>query len=214
MPADRHGFPPASAEDVLRRRVKAELRKRMRGLRKAFPENACGERSARISERLAHLEPLANAKTVALFWPLEERHEVDLRPFYERLKGRGTRVALPRVDEAASTMTFRFVEDTSRLVDGPFGVREPSHDEPPAMPGDLDVIVVPALAIDLRGHRIGYGRGHYDRTLPAFAPPAATVGVAFDFQLVAEVPVTEGDVAVGWIVTDSRVVAASSPNEI
>jgi 5-formyltetrahydrofolate cyclo-ligase len=200
----------------------------MRGLRKAFPVQACSERSARICETLADLEPLANAKAAALFWPIEERHEVDLRPLYERLKRRGTRVALPRVDgtssalpgrgrnldgtsldEGLATMTFRFVDDPSQLVENPIGLREPSPELPPASPGDLEVIVVPALALDLRGHRIGYGRGHYDRTLPAFAPPASTVGVAFDFQILAEVPVTEGDVAVGWIVTDARATAAT-----
>jgi 5-formyltetrahydrofolate cyclo-ligase len=207
MAEDPRGLTPPSADDVLRRRVKAELRKRMRGLRKAFPQQACSERSARICERLEGLEPLSNAKSVALFWPLEERHEVDLRPLYWRLTRRGVRVALPRLDEEATTMTLRFVDDPGRLVEGPLGLLEPSPEQPPALPGDLEVIVVPALALDLRGHRIGYGRGHYDRTLPAFAPPASTVGVAFDFQIMAEVPVTEGDVAVGWIVTDSRAVA-------
>ena len=61
MPSDHHGFIPSSAEDVLRRRVKAELRKRMRGLRKALPASACAERSARIIERLVTLEPIARA---------------------------------------------------------------------------------------------------------------------------------------------------------
>ena len=70
------------------------------------------------------------------------------------------------------------------------------------------MIVVPALAVDPRGHRIGYGAGYYDRTLPRFAPPAVRRAVAFDFQLVAEVPSTEGDVAVDWIVTDARALRA------
>jgi 5-formyltetrahydrofolate cyclo-ligase len=64
--------------------------------------------------------------------------------------------------------------------------------------------VVPALAVDPRGHRVGYGAGFYDRTLPRFVPPAVSIAVAFDFQLAVEVPTTEGDVAVSWIVTDAR----------
>jgi 5-formyltetrahydrofolate cyclo-ligase len=69
---------------------------------------------------------------------------------------------------------------------------------------------VPALAIDPSGHRIGYGAGYYDRTLPRFAPPAIAIAVAFDFQLVSEVPATPSDVRVGWLATDARVLDAGA----
>jgi 5-formyltetrahydrofolate cyclo-ligase len=208
MPSDHHGFIPSSEEDLLRRRVKAELRKRMRGLRKALPASACAARSARIIERLVTLEPIAGARAVALFWPIEERHEVDLRSLDVRLRQRGARVAYPGIDPETHAMTFRFVEDTGAMQTLAFGFREPSLDDPEVAPGELDAIVVPALAADPRGHRIGYGAGYYDRTLPRFAPPAATAAIVFDFQLVAEVPATEGDVTVGWVVTDTRVLRA------
>ena len=79
---------------------------------------------------------------------------------------------------------------------------EPAADAPVATA--LDAIIVPAIAVDPTGHRIGYGAGYYDRTLPAFAPPAVSIAVAYDWQLVAEVPATEGDVRVAWVVTDIR----------
>lgn len=194
------------AERELRRRVKIELRKRMRGLRMAMPASACAERSGRIVDRLLALDVVAAARAVALFWPIEERHEVDLRAAGTRLAERGVRVAYPAIHPETREMLFRFVDRPEAMVEQGFGFREPSSREPEAPPGALDVIVVPALAIDPRGHRIGYGAGYYDRTLPRFAPPAATVAVAFDFQLVAEAPSSEadGDVAVGWVVTDSR----------
>ncbi len=66
--------------------------------------------------------------------------------------------------------------------------------------------MVPALQIDGRGHRIGYGAGFYDRTIPRFAPPALTMGVAFSFQLIAEVPITPGDVPLALVVTDERLI--------
>jgi 5-formyltetrahydrofolate cyclo-ligase len=208
VPSDRHGFIPSSAEDLLRRRVKAELRKRMRGLRKALPPAACAERSARIVDRLAELEPAAAAQSVALFWPIEERHEVDLRALDARLRARGARVAYPGVDPETHAMTFRFVAHPDAMQEHGFGFREPALTEPEAARGEIDLVVVPGLVVDPRGHRIGYGAGYYDRTLPLFAPPAATVAVAFEFQLVPEVPSTEGDVAVGWIVTDARAMRA------
>jgi 5-formyltetrahydrofolate cyclo-ligase len=208
MPSQGHGFIPSSAEETLRRRVKAELRKRMRGLRKALPAQACSERSSRIAQRLSAMEPVAGAHAIALFWPMEERHEVDLRALGATLRERGARVAFPRVEPETGAMTFHFMEDTSRMVDGPSGLREPTPQEPLALPGSLDAIVVPTLVVDPRGHRIGYGAGYYDRALPQLAPPASTIAVAFDFQLVAEIPNMEGDVAVGWIVTDARTLTA------
>jgi 5-formyltetrahydrofolate cyclo-ligase len=211
MPDDHHGFIPSSAGDVLRRRVKAELRKRMRGLRGALPAAACNERSKRICLRLASLEPVASARAVALFWPLEHRHEVDLRELDVLLRGRGIRVAYPAVGADACALTYRFVADTQAMQDHTSqGVvlREPQPHEPEAAPGDLDVVVVPALAVDPSGHRIGYGAGHYDRTLPQFTPPATSVVVAFDFQLIAEVPFTDGDVAAHYVVTDTRTLKA------
>ncbi len=208
MPERHHGFIPSSAEEELRRRVKLELRKRMRGLRNALPAAACAERSVRIVDRLAQLERLAAARAVALFWPIEERHEVDLRPLDARLRARGARVAYPGVDPETRAMSFRFVADVDAMREHGFGFREPALDAPEAPPGELDVVVVPALAADPRGHRIGYGAGYYDRTLPRFAPPATAVVVAFDFQLVPEVAITVGDVPVDWIVTDVRTLQA------
>jgi 5-formyltetrahydrofolate cyclo-ligase len=196
------------AEEQLRRRMKAELRKRMRGLRKTLPASACAARSARIVERLSDLPPVARARSIALFWPIEERHEVDLRALDTRLRERGASVAYPALDPETRVMTFRFVDRTESLVEQGSGFREPAQSAPAATPGGLELIVVPALAVGPAGHRLGYGAGYYDRTLPVFAPPAVTVAVAFDFQLLAEVPVTQGDVPVSWIVTDTRTLLA------
>jgi 5-formyltetrahydrofolate cyclo-ligase len=106
-------------------------------------------------------------------------------------------------------MTFRVVDDVAQMAELGFGFREPPLAAPTVVSGELDVIVVPALAIDPTGHRIGYGAGFYDRTLARF-PNAIPIGVAYDFQLIAEVPVTEGDIATRWIVTDTRVLPAVS----
>jgi 5-formyltetrahydrofolate cyclo-ligase len=207
MPSNPPGLVPPSEEDVLRLRVKAELRKRMRGLRNTLPASASAARSARIVERLLGLEAFARAHAIALFWPMEGRHEVDLRPLDSLLRKAGTRVAYPAVDDGV--LTFRFVSNAEAMEERGLGFREPPSHEPVAAPGELDAIIVPALAVDPRGHRIGYGAGYYDAALPPFAPPAAAIAVAFDFQLVAEVPQTAGDVAVAWIVTDGRSLAAT-----
>jgi 5-formyltetrahydrofolate cyclo-ligase len=210
MPASPHGFIPSSSEDVLRGRVKVELRKRMRGLRKALPASACTQRSQHIVQRLSGLESIARAKAVALFWPIEARHEVDLRPLDEILRKRGARVAYPAIDSDAGAMEFCFVEEVDSMRPHPLGHREPALRSKVASPGQIDVIVVPALAVDPRGYRIGYGGGYYDRALPLHAPPATSIAVAFDFQLIAEAPQTEGDVPVHWIITDARTLERTS----
>ncbi|MGH7298710.1 MAG: 5-formyltetrahydrofolate cyclo-ligase, partial [Polyangiaceae bacterium] len=138
----------------------------------------------------------------------EERHEVDLRGLDGRLRGRGVRIAYPAVDPETGSMSFRFVADPADMEVHGFGFREPSRHAPEASPGQLDCIVVPALAADPRGHRIGYGAGYYDRTLPLFTPAATTIAVVFDFQLIVEVASTDGDVPVDWVATDTRTLQA------
>jgi len=172
-----------------------------------MPVSAAADRSAKIVARLSMLEAFGGARAVALFWPIVERREVDLREFDVELRGRGVRVAYPAVDEAG-TMTFRFVSDVDAMVEHPLGFREPPPDAPAVAAGELDVVLVPALAVDPRGHRIGYGAGHYDRALPAHAVQARRVAVVFDFQLVPDLPDTLGDVPVGVVVTDRQTLVA------
>jgi len=202
-------------EHDLRRRVKRELRKRLRGLRGTTPIEACLERSTRIIQNVEALDAIKNARSVALFWPIVARHEVDLRLLDASLRSRGVRVAYPAITPSTepetepNRMTFRFVDDVSTLEERGFGFGEPALDAAPVSDdlSELDVVVVPALALDPTGHRIGYGAGYYDRATAGTR--VVKVGVIFDFQLVSEVPVTEGDVPVDWIVTDARTLRAT-----
>lgn len=193
----------SDVERELRYRAKAALRKRARALRNAIPRESALQRSARIAERLESLPFVSSASSVAVFHPIEGRNEVDLTAFADRLRARGVRVAYPSIDPDTRVMTFRFVADPASLEERGLGFCEPAPDAEEAT--SLDVVIVPALQLDGRGHRIGYGAGFYDQALPRFAPPARSVGVAFDFQLVAEVPDTPGDVRLSLIVSDERV---------
>jgi 5-formyltetrahydrofolate cyclo-ligase len=191
-------------EELLGRRVKAELRKRLRGVRRASTLEACRARSEKIVAALRARPEIQRARSVALFWPIEEKREVDLRALDTELQTRGVRVCYPTIDPETRVMTFRFVSHPPIVEERGMGFSEPSHDSEEA--ASLDVIIVPAIALDERGHRIGYGAGYYDRTLPRFRPPAVAIAVAFDYQLVIEVPTNEHDVAVDVVVTDERVI--------
>ena len=197
----RHSHKLAS-EELLRFKVKAELRKRLRGVRKTTPAEACEVRSRALVARLEAHESVASAKRIALFWPILARHEVDLRPLDTSLRARGVRIAYPAIDPETGLMTMHEVADPTTLEEKGFGFMEPAAGSPEATA--LDVVIVPAIAADPSGQRIGYGAGYYDRTLPKYAPPAVTIIVVYDWQMVAEVPATEHDVRCQWVVTDVR----------
>jgi len=183
-------------------RAKAELRKRLRALRRTTPAAALAKRSERIVEQLVALDAIANATRVALFWPIEERHEVDLRPLDAALRARGAHVAYPCIGEHRTHMTFRFCAP-DKLVMESLGFRGAPQDALEAE--SLDAIVAPAIALDASGNRLGYGAGFYDRALLRY-PSSIKIGVAYDFQLLAEVPVNADDVAMNVVVTDARVI--------
>ncbi len=187
-------------------RAKIELRKRLRALRHTTPSAALAKRSERIVENLCNESAIETAKRVALFWPIEERHEVDLRPLDAWLRARGVDVAYPCVGDDVETraMTFRFSSPENLVVES-LGFRGAPPTAPEAT--ELDVIVVPAIALDASGNRLGYGAGFYDRALARFAD-AIKIGVAYDFQLLVEVPVNSEDVAMNIVVTDARVLRA------
>ncbi|EYF02908.1 5-formyltetrahydrofolate cyclo-ligase [Chondromyces apiculatus] len=196
-------------ETVLRVRAKKELRKRARGLRSAVPRDAILSRSSRILDALCALPEIMEAASVAMFYPIEGRNEVHLVDLDPRLRERGIRVAYPSIDPDAGTMTFRFVDTPDALEERGYGFREPDPAAEEAL--TLGAVVVPCLQIDPRGYRIGYGAGYYDRTLPRFCPPAHAIAVAFDFQLVSEVPETPHDVPVHLVVTDTRQIRVTPP---
>lgn len=194
-------------ENQIRLQAKRELRKRMRALRAALPSVAIAERSARIERAVTAMPAWQSARTVALFSSLPD--EVQTAGLLAAARAAGKRVALPAVTDAP-VLTFRTYFDNGRefpLVIGKYGIAEPADHAPHVDLASIDLVLVPALAVDLRGHRIGYGGGYYDRTLPG-APQASRVAVVFDFQLIAEVPDLTGDVPVHWIVTDRRVLQA------
>jgi 5-formyltetrahydrofolate cyclo-ligase len=195
-------------EDELRFRAKRELRKRMRSVRAAIPPAAIAQRSRSIIDRLVTLDAWGSSKTVALFMSMPD--EVQLEELIRIAREEHKRVALPVVVDGAKALTFRAPFDGAiahALVTSPFGIQEPAEDAPVVAYDEIDLAIVPALAIDPRGHRIGYGAGYYDHTLTLMTR-ALRVAVAFDFQLIAEVPIRADDVPVTWIVTDARVMRA------
>lgn len=190
-------------EEVLRHRVKGELRKQMRAIRRALPVEARARRAAEITRRVLDREEFLVAGCLLSFVPL--RTEVDTAAIVDAARARGARIVLPRVDVEADALVLHDHLPGAALEEGGFGVPEPLPTAPRVDPADVDFVLVPALAIDPRGHRIGYGKGFYDRLLPMLSPHATRCALAFDFQLIAEIPITPGDEPVDLVITDTRV---------
>src|SRR4051812_20834121 len=175
----------------------------MRALRNSIPEKARELRSQKLVTRVAASAVFARATKVALFYPAETKNEVDVRPLDEIARARGKQVAYPFLEETPGEMSLRLAE-IEALEERGYGFREPPPSAPHLAIDEGALIIVPALAVAPTGHRIGYGKGFYDRLLARMSPPAVAMAVAFDFQVLAEIPVTEGDHAVQWVMTDVR----------
>jgi 5-formyltetrahydrofolate cyclo-ligase len=194
-------------------RAKKQLRVRMRSLRAAHPEKARAERSARVVERVTALPEYVAAKSVALFASLLDGGEVDLRALDGAARASGKRVFYPTIERRGEREHTALAEprDPSELLVRGRRFAEPPENAQRAERGDVDLVIVPALAVAATGHRLGFGGGFYDAMLPDFCPPAVAVAVAFDFQLLAELPIEPHDVSCAVVVTDARTLAVSAP---
>ena len=188
-------------------RMRDQVRSRMKATRRALPLSAIAERSERIVRTLADSGQFLRAKGVALFWPIDGDAEVDLRSLDAPLRERGVRVYYPFMDERVTggfVTGFRLTAGPGQLERRGRRFAQPPPTAPVARAGDIDLVVVPALAVTPTGARLGYGIGFYDATLPDVRPPAIAVAVAFSFQLVMELPAEPHDVDCDAVVTDEH----------
>ena len=165
------------------------------------------ERRAAADGLLAMLRrerPVATPTTVSGFWPIRE--EIDIRPLLVEFANEGCQLALPVVQGKGKPLLFRAWRPGDPLEAGVFGTLQPSAKHEVVEP---DALIVPLLACDDDGWRLGYGGGFYDRTLADLRArkKIIAVGVGFDDQLVPEVPRGPGDQRVDWLLTDKRACA-------
>ena len=151
-----------------------------------------------LGEHLLEALPPSPGAVVAGFWPLPG--EIDIRPLLAALAAQGHRIALPVTPRPGLPLAFGAWRPGEALRPGRFGTMTPSG--PEVIP---DVLLVPLLAFDRLGRRLGYGAGYYDRTLAAL-PAARAIGCAFAAQEVAEVPAGPYDVPLGAIATEEGVI--------
>ena len=148
--------------------------------------------------------PIETPAVVSGFWPIKE--EIDIRSLMIELSNQGCQLALPVVQGKGLPLVFRAWRPGDPLEAGVFGTLQPSAKREVMEP---DALIVPLLACDEEGWRLGYGGGFYDRTLAGLRAKKTirAVGVGFNDQLVPEVPHGPSDQRLDWLLTDKRACA-------
>ncbi|PDH63819.1 MAG: 5-formyltetrahydrofolate cyclo-ligase [SAR116 cluster bacterium MED-G04] len=183
--------------------AKAALRKdqgRIRAAaRDASPDAA--ETLAGHAQALIERLPVTADAIIAGYWPI--RSELTPLPLMAALVARGMRTALPATPQPGQPLVFHHWQEGDALIEGLYGTSEPPSTAPLCVP---DVLLVPMLAFDRLGYRLGYGGGFYDRTLAAIRPEkplVRAVGIAYAEQQVDAVPVGDHDASLDAILTPS-----------
>jgi 5-formyltetrahydrofolate cyclo-ligase len=169
--------------------------------RRLASASVCAQLAERCSGRRVHVYRAFGA-------------ELDLADLEASVRTTNGTVLLPRVEGdhlVAVEHPGDVAGDSGAFVVSGFGVAEPTGTA--VEPTSIDVVVVPGLAFDRRGRRLGYGRGYYDRFLTSLAPHAVTIGVAFDLQVVDEVPHESHDVALDLVITERGPVGGASTGD-
>jgi 5-formyltetrahydrofolate cyclo-ligase len=183
--------------DLLIRRFKDATRERMKRLRLATPRDALAARSLRIAETIRTLPRFTAARSVLAYVAIQG--EADVSSLEEDVRARGGRWILPRVE--GESLALHEIPKGASLATGAYGIPEPCANLQRVSPDAIDFALIPALAVDERGHRIGWGGGYYDRVLPSLTR-AFRCAVVYDFQLIAEAPTSSHDIAVDAVVSE------------
>lgn len=173
--------------------------------RRALPAAERVRLSAVAATRLVALPELRAARTIAGF--VAKSAEIDPAEALRDAGRAGTTVVLPRVSPQVPRLRFHRVPQGGSLRPGAFGIAEPDPAWPEVAIEEIDLYVVPGLAFDAQGGRVGYGGGYYDEVTRHVRSGGRglLVGFGYDFQVVPQCPVGHGDEAMDAVVTDARV---------
>lgn len=177
---------------------KSEIRAEMRALRRTVTSEARAAASEAVCGKL--VARCAGRSTVAVY--LASPQEIDLAPFIRKALETGVRLVAPRWNGASYELATLKGLSAADLRTGPMGILEPAGAEL-VLPRDVGVWIVPGLAFTRDGRRLGYGGGWYDRLLADAAADAPRFGVAYGFQIVADLPSEPHDVPLSFVVDDS-----------
>ena len=188
--------------------MKPALRHEILARRDALGEDERRAKSAAIAARLK-VQPEYGAARTVLFY-VSFRSEAATRQIIEDALREGKRVLAPKVDRKAHRLKLFEITSVARdLEAGYMGIYEPVEGPGGEVdPSEVDMVVLPGVGFDSAGRRLGYGGGYYDRLIERLRPKVPLVALAFELQVVDEVPCEEHDKRVDRIITEARVIGA------
>ncbi len=178
------------------------LREKLKNQREGLSKTDCRERSSLILENLVSMPEFFRAEVVHTYIS-SKKNEVDTHELIRMLLKQKKRVVVPIGDKATKQMKHSELFSLSELVGGAYGILEPRMYRPVSV-SEMQVIIVPALAVDRKGNRLGFGAGFYDRFLYNIKLPV--ISLVYEFQLVNEVPQEPTDVPVSFVVTENEII--------
>ncbi len=186
---------------------KKSVRRTMLTHRRSLTAAQFRSASILIQDALMETAEYRRARFLALYAPIH--NEVDTAKIATEALASGKRVAFPVV--AGHGLVFREVEELASLQKGAFGILEPCQSCMVFEPEEVDLFILPGVAFDLTGHRIGYGKGYYDKTLHRLEGQGRFVGLCYDFQLIDAIAGESHDVRMDMVITEKRIVRRTEP---
>lgn len=180
---------------------KGHLRKIMLDRRNKLSDEEITAKSKKIMDFVFSLEQFSKAKTVMFY--VDAKNEVRTKEAIMKALKLNKRVVVPKVYKHQVLKAIQ-IKGLDELCLGTFGILEPVHDQQ-AFPRDIDLVLVPGVAFDEDGYRLGYGGGYYDNFLPQLRANVKKVAIAFDIQVLKTVPSEKHDVRMDFIITESKV---------
>ncbi|MDK2877872.1 MAG: 5-formyltetrahydrofolate cyclo-ligase [Thermoanaerobacteraceae bacterium] len=183
------------------RNYKKELRRIFLKTRSELAAEDIIEKSAKIMSRLFSLSEFRGAKTIMFY--VDAGNEVKTRDGITKALSEWKRVVVPKVKKGYGLLAIE-IKSLDELSPGTFGILEPAG-EKGISPEEIDLVVVPGVAFDKKGNRMGYGAGYYDSFLPKLRPEVKKVAIAFEMQVTDSLPAEEHDVKMDLIITENTI---------
>ena len=186
--------------------MKKEFRKKVISLRKTQQPDFIKKNSGIIKDKLLEMDCIKNASTIMLY--LDFNNEVITDNLIKELISLDKIVASPiTIIKEKKLIPCQIKDFENGIQYGAYNIREPKPNCSPEINiKDIDVVIVPAVAYDINGFRLGYGGGFYDRFLENIREDAVTIGIAFDLQIFNKVPKEPHDAQLDYIITESRII--------
>ena len=184
---------------------KIEAREKYRNLRKQLPESKVLDMSVEIANNLLKFN-IWELKTFHLFMTIDENKEVDTKPIFDLLIGRGKEIIIPKINTNTNTLdSYIFDEKTVFEINN---LRIPEPKDGIAFNGKIDVVILPLLAYDLEGNRIGYGKGFYDNFISNLKSEPLKIGISY-FSPEKSLECNNSDINLDYCITPNKIFSFS-----